>query len=85
MDAFVDEAGLIVVCIVFRPVRDEIIIQRRATFGAAARGFPFKHLHDFRDGLETLGFDQTPHIPMSEIGTSAHGGNCIRVVGIPQC
>ncbi len=64
--ALVDEARLIVVGVFARPVADEIVVERRAALGAAARGLPLELLHQRRDRLQALGLDQAAHVVVAE-------------------
>ena len=84
MHALVDEARLVVVGVFARPVADEVVVERRAAFGAAAGGLPLQLLHDGVDGLQALGLDQAAHVVMAERGAGAHRLHGGRVVGVAE-
>ena len=69
--AFVDKARLAVVAVVKRPVGEQVVVQRRATRGATARGFPAQFLHHGGDGFQPARLDQAAHILMGMIAAFA--------------
>ena len=80
----IDEARLVIVGIFIRPIRDEVVVECRPTFGAAAGRLPFQFLHDGRNGLQPLGLDQATHVVVPKLGAGAHRRDGGRIVGIAQ-
>ena len=73
VDAFIDETRLVVVFILARPSREQIIVQCRTAFGASARGLPSKLLHNSRDRFQLLSHDQTSHLAMPQVRAPTYG------------
>ena len=53
-------------------VAQQVIVERGAAFGAAARGCPLELLHQLRNRLQLLGDDQTTHVVVAQVGAGAH-------------
>ncbi len=75
MHALVNEARLAVVLVFTGPVGHEVIVERGAALGAAARGLPLQFLHHRGNGLELLGDDKAAHVVMAIVGAAAHRGD----------